>query len=265
LNKNEFEFSPKFKLWMVTNHKPIIRGTDYAIWRRIRLIPFTVTIPEAERDPQMADKLRAELPGILAWALRGCTAWLQNGLQEPEEVKAATNAYRNEQDVIAQFLDDTCVTGRQMRTECKALYAAYAGWCEMGGEHPVNQRRFGGQMTERGFDRERTSRGWVYVGVGLLNTRNDPESEANQSEQHDRNDPNDPIIPVLGKTQYMSEKPRSMDHLDHFDHEVAASGPATWHAADADWTEDLPNDLPAVVDVYANLKRLKAEREAGHG
>lgn len=170
LNKNEFEFTPRFKVLMATNHKPIIRGTDYAIWRRIRLIPFAVTIPEAERDPQLTEKISAELPGILTWALDGCMDWQTSGLQEPSEVDAATNAYRSEMDVIGLFLDDCCVFSPHMRTLCAALYTAYTRWCEESGERPVSQRRFGAQVSERGIDRLRTGtpQAWNYIGVGLV-------------------------------------------------------------------------------------------------
>ncbi|HLI51013.1 MAG TPA: phage/plasmid primase, P4 family, partial [Thermomicrobiaceae bacterium] len=81
-----FEFSPTFKLWLATNHKPVIRGTDHAIWRRIRLIPFTVTIAEADQDKELPAKLRAEMPGILRWAIDGCLSWQRDGLGVPEAV-----------------------------------------------------------------------------------------------------------------------------------------------------------------------------------
>lgn len=173
LNKNEFEFTPRFKVLMATNHKPVIRGTDYAIWRRIRLIPFTVTIPEAERDTQLTDRLITELPGILAWAIQGCLAWQQSGLQEPAEVLDATSAYRSEMDLIGQFLDDTCVTDPRSRVGCGELYTAYARWCEESGERPLTQRAFGARMTERGFDRWRggSAGGWFYLGVGVATNR----------------------------------------------------------------------------------------------
>ena len=111
LRKEFFEFNPTFKLWMYGNHKPTIRGTDEGIWRRVRLIPFTVTIPEGQRDPQLVDKLKAELPGILAWAVQGCLEWQREGLGMPEAVKAATANYRAEQDMLAAFLDECCLIG----------------------------------------------------------------------------------------------------------------------------------------------------------
>jgi P4 family phage/plasmid primase-like protien len=169
LNKNEFEFTPRFKVLMATNHKPVIRGTDYAIWRRIRLIPFTFTIPEAERDPLFIDRLTPELPGILAWAVQGCLAWQQGGLREPDEVQAATSAYRSEMDLIGQFLDETCTLHPTARVGCGELYTAYSKWCDEGGERAMTQRAFGARMTERSIDRVRGSGGsWFYEGVGLL-------------------------------------------------------------------------------------------------
>ena len=125
-----FEFDPEFKIWLATNHKPTIRGTDYAIWRRIRLIPFTVTIPEAEQDAALLDKLTAELPGILAWAVRGCLDWQTNGLGAPSEVTSATQEYRDEMDVLGEFLTDCCVLAPTRTARAKDLYAAYQKWCE---------------------------------------------------------------------------------------------------------------------------------------
>jgi putative DNA primase/helicase len=89
-----FEFQPMFKLWLAVNHKPVVQGTDHAIWRRIRLLPFIVTIPVAEQDKRLAEKLQSELPGILRWAVEGCLAWQQEGLEPPLVVKRATGDYR---------------------------------------------------------------------------------------------------------------------------------------------------------------------------
>src|SRR5437867_6039937 len=92
------DFRPEFKLWLATNHKPVIRGTDKAIWDRIRLVPFTVRIPDAEQDKALGEKLRAELPGILRWVVDGCLAWQRDGLGMPAEVQEATATYRAEMD-----------------------------------------------------------------------------------------------------------------------------------------------------------------------
>jgi putative DNA primase/helicase len=168
LHREFFEFTPAFKLWMYGNHKPVIRGYDYGIWRRIRLVPFTETIPEPERDPQLKDKLRAELPGILAWAARGCQEWLQRGLGVPEEVRAATQAYQSEMDVLARFLEDCCVVAPDAQAGAGDLYRAFKQWCEQTGEPAQKQTWFGRRMAERGFEAVRSSNARLWKGVSLV-------------------------------------------------------------------------------------------------
>jgi len=169
LHKEFFTFRPEFKVFLATNHKPVIRGTDNAIWRRIRLVPFDVTIPPAERDKDLLEKLRAELPGILAWAVRGCAAWLSGGLAEPESVTGATSDYRDEMDVLGPFFNEECHFDRRAETSAAELYAAYARWCDRSHEEPMRQRSFGMSLTERGLTRHKDGRGlyrWRGVGLG---------------------------------------------------------------------------------------------------
>lgn len=169
LHAEFFEFRPTFKLWLAANHKPVIRGTDNAIWRRIRLIPFNVTIPEAERDKELPEKLKAELPGILAWAVEGCVAWQIEGLDPPDEVRLATQGYREEMDVLAGFLNDCCIVKSIARVSAGDLYGAYCKWCEANGERPLSQRAFGMRLTERGFTRMRGTGGrFWWEGLGLV-------------------------------------------------------------------------------------------------
>lgn len=170
LYAEHFEFVPAFKLWLAANHKPIVHGDDYAIWRRIHLIPFTVPIPEAERDRTLPEKLAAELPGILNWALAGCSAWQAHGLMPPEEVRAATAEYRREMDVLQDFLDARCIIKANARVGASALYAAYRHWAEETGHRPMSQTRFGRKLGERGFQKAKASVGF-YVGLGLLEDR----------------------------------------------------------------------------------------------
>lgn len=151
MREDFWEWQPTHKTWLAANHRPEIRGTDYAIWRRIRLIPFTVTIPEVEQDRGLLDKLRTELPGILAWAVQGCLAWQQEGLQAPPEVLAATAEYREESDVVGCFLEERCILGTDLMVPARDLYAAYAKWCEESGEKARSQTTFGNRLSERGL------------------------------------------------------------------------------------------------------------------
>jgi len=178
LHQEWFEFRPEFKLWLGTNHKPVIRGTDPAIWDRIRLVPFDVRIPESERIPrrELMARFEAELPGILAWSVRGCLEWQKHGLGMPAEVREATGAYRAEMDVLAQFLEECCIVNPLAKAKAGDLYRAYSEWCEANGERPLSQRNFGMRLTERGFERRRSTGGpfWWY-GIGLVNQVNDSE------------------------------------------------------------------------------------------
>jgi len=159
-----FEFRPTHKLWMYGNHKPIIRGTDDGIWRRIHLVPFLVTIPEAEKDPGLVKKLNAELPGILKWAVDGCLAWQEKGLGIPGAVDQATGKYRAEMDVLGRFLGDCCHLEPRARVTKAALYEAYERW---GGD--LTKRKFGDALRERGFEDGRGSgNAAIWKGIGQL-------------------------------------------------------------------------------------------------
>jgi putative DNA primase/helicase len=164
-----FDFAPTHKLWLSTNHKPEIRGTDAAIWRRIRLVPWAVTIPPAEQDKKLPIALRHELAGILAWVVRGCLQWRREGLQAPDEVRKATGEYRAEMDVLAGFLVECCELDTDHWEYAKDLYECYKRWCDENGERPESQRKFGGRLGERGFQRDRGgSRGaGIWRGVRL--------------------------------------------------------------------------------------------------
>jgi putative DNA primase/helicase len=152
LHQEFFDFKPTHKMFLGTNHKPIINGTDYAIWRRIRLIPFEITIPETERDPKMLEKLLKEKEGILAWAVEGCLRWQSNGLGMPAAVKEATAGYRNEMDVLSQFISDTCKIGGDLLVPSKELYCVFEKWCSTNGEQQITHRKFTQRLKEMKFD-----------------------------------------------------------------------------------------------------------------
>lgn len=168
LYKPSFRFRPVFKAFLAFNQKPTIRDPTEGAWRRVRLIPFNVAIPKEERDRKLPEKLRAELPGILAWAVRGCADWLKNGLSTPPEVIEATATYRVEQDILAGFLADCCVIGDGLEVSTKELGTAYKAWCEASGEEPMSTTLFGRCLTERGFAGARGHRGGrVRKGLAL--------------------------------------------------------------------------------------------------
>jgi putative DNA primase/helicase len=162
-----FEFTPKFKLWLATNELPRIDGTDDGIWRRIMIIPFNVAIPRDEQDGALRDKLTAELPGVLNWALEGCLAWQKGKLQPPEEVLAATREYRSDMDIIAQFIEDACIIDAQATETSKKLYEGYRAWSEGNGYQPVSQVIFGRRLKARGFKEHRTAKARMWTGLRL--------------------------------------------------------------------------------------------------
>ena len=165
--KDFFEFKPVFKLFLITNHKPSIRGTDHAIWRRIHLLPFEVVIPDDEQDPELIEKLWQESSGILAWLVRGCAAWQKEGLSPPPEVQAATEDYRRTEDILGQFQEESCVDRERENTEATFLYQVYKWWMQRAGEYSISQTRFGTVMAERGYERAKdpNTRRKIYKGV----------------------------------------------------------------------------------------------------
>lgn len=163
-----FEFDPEFKLFLAVNHLPVVRGTDLAIWRRIRLIPFNITVPLEEQDRELPEKLRAELPGILRWAVEGCREWRRIGLTPPNEVALATEGYRAGMDTLSAFLDEECVLGPDYSVGKSGLYEAYTRWAQANGESPVTHKAFSLRLFERGFTDRRGAAGVrLWNGVGL--------------------------------------------------------------------------------------------------
>lgn len=168
MRQEYFEFHPTHKLWIYGNHKPVIRGTDKGIWRRLNTIPFSVQFTD-NKDPYLKDKLLAELPGILAWAVGGCLEWQRDGLKPPATVQKATDNYRAEMDVIAGFIDECCVINPSCVTPFADLYEEYRKYCDRYREHYEKQRRFGDSLTERGFMPDKgTGNRSVRRGIGLL-------------------------------------------------------------------------------------------------
>jgi putative DNA primase/helicase len=154
LHKEFFNFLPQFKIWIGTNHRPAIRGTDEGIWRRIRLIPFDVFIPDGQVDEKLVDKLKSEASGILNWMLAGLEEYKLGGLMEPEAVVVATSEYQKAEDWLARFLDEETIqaTGPQHRTQARDLYVRYKTWADSAKEYIQTERKFNDAMTSKGAE-----------------------------------------------------------------------------------------------------------------
>ncbi len=167
LHHEFFEFTPKFKLWLATNHRPGIRGTDHGIWRRIRLLPFLVTYQDADKAPsgapikddKLKEKLLLELPGILAFMVRGCIEWQTHGLGSAAAVDEATAEYREQQDRLAGFIDDRCEVAPNYSCKFASLYDDYKKWCAENADTPISSKTFADRLDEKGFRPARGSHG----------------------------------------------------------------------------------------------------------
>ncbi|MGD6894313.1 phage/plasmid primase, P4 family [Bacillus infantis] len=169
LRQEYFEFIPEFKVFFTTNHKPVIKGVDEGIWRRIRLIPFNLQLPKEKRDKKLPEKLSLEMPGILNWAIEGCLKWQQSGLNDPAIVMKATGDYKEEMDILGPFIYECCFKQPNAHIEAKELYEVYANWCFKNGEHQLKNRAFYRILESQGFKRERGNRNKYFIhGVTLI-------------------------------------------------------------------------------------------------
>jgi putative DNA primase/helicase len=144
-------FTPVFSPWLRTNHRPVIRDPSEAIWRRVRLVPFPVTITGSERDVTLQGRLLAELPGVLRWIVDGARAYLADGLDPPAQVVAATAAYREEEDLLGAFIAECCIVGPEHSETSASLFGAWRAWCEGEGEDPGSAKAFGMALEAAGF------------------------------------------------------------------------------------------------------------------
>ena len=164
-----FSFRPTFKIFMGTNHKPRIRGADNGIWRRIKMIPFTVTIPPEKRDKHLTEKLIAENSGILNWLIKGYAMWKKEGLDEPDAVKNANEEYRTDMDVVGTFVNDCLEIDASMkwRLNNTLLYSTYMKWCAKNNERLQSQKWLTMRMAEKSFRRLATNGQRVWLGLVL--------------------------------------------------------------------------------------------------
>jgi putative DNA primase/helicase len=149
MRQDFFEFTPTFKLVVAGNHKPGLRSVDEAIRRRFHLVPFTVTIPVDERDEGLGEKLKAELPGILNWAIQGCLEWGATGLAPPPVVREATAAYLEAEDALAAWIEDSGERDPEVWESSLALYRSWKSWCDRSGEHAGSLKKFSQRLEDR--------------------------------------------------------------------------------------------------------------------
>ncbi len=167
MREDFWSFEPSHTFLMLTNHKPVIGGTDEGIWRRLRLVPWDVVIPPEERDPDLGDKLALEADAVLAWLVSGYRDWRSDGLDDPEKVTKATEEYRAESDTVARFLDQRCLVLDACTVRSSELFAAWCAWCRDENAEPGTQTAFSLKLTNRGFDKRKTEIGAVWQGIGL--------------------------------------------------------------------------------------------------
>lgn len=168
MNRDFFEFTPVCLMVVALNHRLRTNDAGAALWRRIREIDFPVTIPAERRDPHLPERLRAELPGILRWALDGWRLYQAEGLEPPEAVRAATDAYREQSDPLGEFLADRCIVHEHCTATAADVYRAFTSWSNETGEMSLSKRVLGERLASRGFVATRVhggTRAWRGIGV----------------------------------------------------------------------------------------------------
>jgi len=168
MRQDFFEYLPQFKMFIFGNHKPRLRTVDEAIRRRLHLIPFKVTIPETERDPQLVDKLQVERNGILAWAIRGCLDWQRIGLSPPKSVVDATSEYLAAEDAVGSWIEECCEVRDNAWAGSTELYISWKQWADRFGEYTGSQKQFSERLEARNFIRERHSNGRGFRGLRVV-------------------------------------------------------------------------------------------------
>lgn len=149
LYENEFDFTPQFKLWMATNHKPYIRGRDEGIWRRMVIIPFEKQIPLSEIDYDLTKKLKGELSAIMNWCVEGYLEWQRIGLAEPALIKAQRDSYRTEMDSIQAFIEECCALHENAEIQAGIFFSMYDEWAKENNQHRMSSTKFGREISKR--------------------------------------------------------------------------------------------------------------------
>jgi P4 family phage/plasmid primase-like protien len=263
LHQEFFDFKPQFKLFLAANHKPEIKGTDFAIWRRVRLIPFTVVVSESQKDRDLPRKLQEEAPGILAWLLQGCLAWQREGLEMPQEVRSATESYRDEMDVIARFLAESCDPGGKVGSS--EMLQAYKSWCEDNGERN-DPKQLRTALQERGYAHKRGHGGrYVWYGIELKGEPSPPSGEPSSSQSEHKNASGEHGEPKNGNLPFEGEN----------DTEIPKNGSPRFTSSPGSQSEDqgvpfhigqrvtTPEGPGTIARVDADVERVKVTFSPG--
>jgi len=178
MHRDHFEFVPQFKLIVAGNHRPSLSGTGEAMQRRLHLVPFDVTIPAERRDIQLMSKLQEERDGILGWMLEGCAGWRVQGLSPPPVILSAAASYFAEEDLIGQWIEETCETGPHCKAAAQSLFSSWSHWADAAGHPKGTKKTLGEALRQRGFSSGKVmrTRGWF----GLRPAGKAPESPEDQ-------------------------------------------------------------------------------------
>ena len=163
---NEFEFTPIMKIFMASNYKPVIRGTDHGIWRRIKVIPFNKVIPDEKQDKDLKFKLMKEMPQILGWLIKGCLLWQKVGLNEPEVLKDAQHEYRSEMDVVQKWVDEVCILDANYKELSSKLFENFSNYVKANKEFQLSHTMFGRNLSKK-FRKKVMSGVTYYYGLKL--------------------------------------------------------------------------------------------------
>jgi putative DNA primase/helicase len=167
LHQEFFQFEPTHRIVIRGNHKPTISGTDDGMWRRLRLVPFTVSIPTEAQDRRLLHKLESELPGILQWAIKGSLEWQRSGLNPPSIITEAVMHYREESDVLGRFIEEQCDQNRMLTVRSSHFYSSYKAFCDSAGDRAMPSKDLPGEMERRGYKWKKTKIGAVFEGLGI--------------------------------------------------------------------------------------------------
>jgi putative DNA primase/helicase len=162
-----FDFVPVFKLWLAGNHRPVIRGDDHGIWRRMVMIGFDRKFSGAEQNKHLPDMLRKEYPGILNWLIAGCLAWQKHGLARPAEITRQVDAYRSDMDLMAHWIEEMCIVEAPASIKASAAYTSYKNWSFQNGHRFISNQKFAQKLKDRGFDKAHGKTGSHYFGLGF--------------------------------------------------------------------------------------------------